>query len=176
MRKFAILFFILCLAGMARAQQVAIGTNALMWAALTPNLSCELVTGERTSLDLSVFGHVKPYGIDSKLAAFQPEFRYWFNGRPMVREYIGVSALLASYRVVHHRVLNDGDAIGIGLTFGYAIPLRKRFNIQFYSGFGAAFYRQKQHAASLPDDDRANARGYKLMPAKLGISLSYILK
>ncbi len=36
-------FFIL----RAQAQQVAVKTNALMWGLMSPNLGCELVTGER---------------------------------------------------------------------------------------------------------------------------------
>lgn len=169
----------------AHAQQVALNTNALMWAAMTPNLSCEVVTGERTSLDLSLFGHYKPYGIDSKLMAFQPEFRYWFSGRPMVREFIGVAALATTYNITWNGNVFDGDAVGAGVTFGYALPVRKRFNIQFYGGFGAVYFRQKQHSNSSNYDDyftaggrssKVNSSGYKLMPIKLGISLSYILK
>ena len=88
-----ILFF--CVAGQndAHAQQVGIKTNALMWAAATPNLGCEVVVGEHSSIDLSTFGHINPYGLDSRILAFQPEFRYWFNGRPMIREYIGISTI-----------------------------------------------------------------------------------
>ena len=53
-------FFIL----RAQAQQVAVKTNALMWGLMSPNLGCELVTGERTSVELSVFGNYKPFGKD----------------------------------------------------------------------------------------------------------------
>ena len=44
----------------AKAQQVGVKTNALMWLAMTPNAGCEVVIGEHSSLDLSVFGHYKP--------------------------------------------------------------------------------------------------------------------
>ena len=50
-------FFIL----RAQAQQVAVKTNALMWGLMSPNLGCELVTGERTSVELSVFGNYKTF-------------------------------------------------------------------------------------------------------------------
>lgn len=188
MKRFVILFlcFYTIIGGQfVKAQQVALNTNALMWAAMTPNLGCEIVTGERTSLDLSLFGHYKPYGVESKLAGFQPEFRYWFGGRPMVREFIGVAALASTYRIIWNDNVFDGDAVGAGITFGYAFLIKKRFNIQCYGGFGAVYFRQKQHSDSSNYDDyfgaggrssKINSSGYKLMPIKLGVSFSYILK
>ena len=89
-------FFILLLGAGAQemcAQQIAVKTNGLSLLAGVPNLGCELVVGERSSVDLSFYGGYKPWGTDIKLIGLQPEYRYWFNGRPMVREYIGISAL-----------------------------------------------------------------------------------
>ncbi len=166
-----------------RAQHVAIKTNALMWMAATPNFSCEFVTGEHASVDVSLLGHYKPYGLDSKLAGLQPEFRYWFNGRPMTREFIGVAALLATYDMTWNKNVFDGDAAGIGVTFGYNFALKKRFNIEVFGGFGAVYFQQKQYNVNDNYDDffpdgskRTNANGYKLLPIKLGVSISYVIK
>lgn len=165
------------------AQQVAVKTNGLMLLAGTPNVGCELVTGEHTSLDFSVFGHYKPYGLDSKLLGFQPEFRYWFNGRPMTREYIGIAMLGTTYDMHFGEKVYDGDAAGIGITAGYSIALSKRLNLEFYGGFGTVFFWQKQYYKYDNYEDmfidgsvKTNAHGYKLLPTKLGISISYILK
>lgn len=165
------------------AQQIAIKTNALMIAAGTPNISSEFVTGEHTSIDVSLFGHYKPYGLNSKLIGFQPEFRYWFNGRPMVREYLGIAALATSYDMTWNKNVFNGDAAGLGVTFGYVLSIKERFNIEFYGGFGAVYFQQKQHSINDNFDDfstdnsiRPNAYGYKLLPIKLGVSLSYIIK
>lgn len=165
------------------AQQVAVKTNGLMILAGTPNLGCELVTGEHSSMDFSVFGHYNPYGLDSKLLGFQPEFRYWFNGRPMIREYIGVAALGATYDMHFGDNVYDGDAVGIGITAGYSISLNKYLNLEFYGGFGAIVFWQKQYYKYDNYEDsfvdgsvRTNANGYKLLPIKLGVSISYIIK
>lgn len=166
-----------------KAQQVAVKTNVLMFGLMTPNLGCELVTGERSSMELSVFGNYKPYGKSMKMVGVQPEYRYWFNGRPMTREYIGIAALGVSYDITWKGRIYDGDAVGIGLTMGYSLNIKKRFNIEFYGGFGAVYFRQKQYYANDNLDDfdsnsgnRPNADGYKLLPIKLGVSLSYIIK
>lgn len=174
----------LCLTSQeVRAQQVAIKTNALMVAALTPNFSCEVVTGEHTSVDFSVFGHYKPYGFNSTLVGLQPEFRFWFNGRPLIREYIGATALLTTYNITTKQKVFDGDAVGLGITGGYAFSLGQRWNLELVGGFGFLLFQQKQYHKNDNYDDyfvdeavKANAWGYKLFPMKLGVSFTYIIK
>lgn len=169
--------------GKVSAQNLAVKTNALMWGALTPNLGIELVTGERTSIDFSAFGHRNPYGMTSKVIGFQPEFRFWLSGRPMVREYIGIAALLVSYDTTVRDRVFDGDAAGLGITAGYVLPLGKRWNIEFSGGFGLVCYQQKKYFRDDNYDDyfvngmpKANSRGYELLPIDLGITFTYIIK
>ena len=75
-----------------KAQLLALKTDALWDGLMTPNLGMEIVTGNKTSFGLSVFGNYKPWGMDMKMVGAIPEFRYWFGGRPMMREFIGVAA------------------------------------------------------------------------------------
>lgn len=164
----------------AHAQQVGVKTNALMWALGTPNLGCEVVVGEHSSIDLSAFGHYRPYGVNSKVLAFQPEYRYWFNGRPMVREYIGVSAMVANYDVTMRRYVYNGNAASLGLTGGYVFLLGTRWRLDLCAGFSFLFFSQKQYYETddyyIDKTIKANAWGYKLFPAKLGVSFTYIIK
>ena len=179
-------FFILLLGAGAQemcAQQIAVKTNGLSLLAGVPNLGCELVVGERSSVDLSFYGGYKPWGTDIKLIGVQPEFRYWFNGRPMVREYIGISALGASYDMHLGKHIYDGDAIGIGITMGYSMVLGKRLNLEFSAGFGAVCFWHQQYYENDNFEDylinnpgKTNAHGYKLFPAKLAVSISYIIR
>ena len=166
-----------------QAQQVALKTNVLMLGGATPNLACEIVTGEHSSVDLSLFGHWTLYSMNSRLMGFQPEFRYWFNGRPMVREYIGIAALVVTYDMTLGKNVYDGDAAGVGFSGGYCFIWGKRLNLECYGGFGLVVFRQKQYYKQDHYDDyfpdgiiRPNAHGYKLLPIKLGVSLSYIIK
>lgn len=82
-----------------KAQLLALKTDALWDGLMTPNLGMEIVTGNKTSFGLSVFGNYKPWGMDMKMVGAIPEFRYWFGGRPMMREFIGVAALGTSYDI-----------------------------------------------------------------------------
>lgn len=182
------------------AQQVTIKTNGLMWLAMMPNAGCEFVVGERSTVDLSAFGSMNIWGNKAKILGFQPEYRYWFNGRPMTREYVGVGALATSYDITWGEKVYEGDAGGIGLTFGYVLnfgtkeskgkgfaatlhKLGRRLNVEFYAGCGLVFFQQKQYFKGDHFDDytgtgavQANAKGYKLLPIKLGVAVSWILK
>ena len=167
----------------AGAQQVAVKTNVLMWAAMTPNLGFEIVTGEHTSVDLGAFGHYMPYGVDSRIIGLQPEFRYWFNGRPMIREFIGVGALMTIYDINWKDNVYDGDAVGLGLTAGYVFSLGKRWNLELSGSFGLMYFYQKQYHINDNYDDyfvdeavRTNAQGYKMFPVDLGVTFTYIIK
>ena len=81
-----------------------------MLLALTPNVEFEMVTGEHSSVNLGAFGHSKPYGFNSEVLGLQAEYRYWFNGRPMTREYIGLGALGTTYKMQLGDYMYDGDA------------------------------------------------------------------
>lgn len=166
----------------ARAQRLAVKTNVLHLGLATPDLGLEVVTGEHTSISLSAFGNKRPYGKDIQLLVIQPEFRYWFNGRPLIREYVGVTAFGASYDLTMTSHVFKGNALGIGFTGGYVFALGQRLNIELGAGTGLLFFRQKKYLS----DDRydqffagepstANDSGYKLFPVKLEISVSYIL-
>lgn len=165
------------------AQQVAVKSNGLMWLAMMPNAGCEFVVGERSTVDLSIFASSNIYGNKVKTFGFQPEYRYWFNGRPMTREYVGVAALGTTYDIVWGEKVYQGDAGGLGLSFGYVMNLSKRLNVEFYGGCGLVFFQQKQYYVNDSFDDytgtgavQINANGYKILPIKLGVSVSWIFK
>ena len=168
----------------AKAQQVAVKTNALFWAAMTPNIGCEIVTGEHTSFELSAMGHWRPFDLPSKLVSIQPEFRYWFNGRPMTREFVGVTSMIAAYDMtVAKKYVYNGNALMLGLVGGYVFALSDHWNFELCGGFGVLGFKQKQYYINDNYDDyfvdeavKANSMGYKLFPAKLGVSFSYIIK
>lgn len=168
----------------ARAQIVAVKTNALSWVACTPDLGFEFITGEHTSFALSAFGHYNPYGAwKSKMVTLQPEFRYWFNGRPLTREFIGATAAISTYDTQIARNVYRGDAIALGLTGGYVFSLGKRWGFELSGGVGVLLFRHKQYNQGDNYDDyfvqeatKVNNWGYKLFPVKLNAGFIYIIK
>ena len=182
----------------AKAQQIAVKTNALMWLATMPNIGCEFVTGERSTIDVTLATSTSIIGKKAKTLVCQPEYRYWFNGRPMTREYVGLGIIGATYNITWGEKIFEGDAGGLGLTLGYVLnfaninkegkfkklhELSKRLNIEFTGGCGFVFFQQRQYYVNDSFDDytgtgaiQANAKGYKILPLKLGVSVTWILK
>ena len=164
----------------SHAQQLGIKTNALMWALATPNLGCEFVVKEHSTVDISAFGHYKPYGLDSELVAIQPEYRYWFNGRPMIREFVGISAMVASYDITTVKQVYDGLAASLGVTCGYAFLLGRDWRLELSGGVNLLFFNQKKYYRYddyyVDKSTRPNSWGYKLFPAEIGVTFTYIIK
>lgn len=170
-----------------RAQMFVVGTEATSDLLMAPSLGLELVTGNYSSVALNGFhcsgswlGMLK----DAKITALQPEYRYWFSGRPIHKWFVGVGGLGALYDITYKGKVYDGYALGVGLTYGYVINLTRRLNIDIHSGFGVVMYNRKeyyQHDSydtyyTLDGQQRANAKGYYLLPTRIGVSVTYILK
>ncbi len=182
-RRLSIIVATFLISVSASAQQIAVKTNLLSDVVLTPSLGLELVTGEHMSLDFTFYGNYIPFWVNSTVLAFQPECRYWFNGRPMTREYIGIAALATIYDIALGKYVYDGEAAGGGFTGGYVFNLTDRWNVELSGGVGVLFFNQKQYYRDDNYDDyvsgsgpQANVWGYKLLPIKLGVSVSYIIK
>lgn len=195
--SFAILVLFLAVSGNVSAQKVAIKTDALSDLMLLPNLNAELVTGNKTSVNLTIEGGYHGlYMKDFRAVAVMPEFRYWFHGRPMTREFIGFSVMGGTYQFTSGRkiwneslmvnekkdVCYDGDVFGFGLTFGYVWYLSPRWALEAHAGVG--MYRYVQHRYTIEEagkfaqesNSSYYAKGWACLPYKLGVTFAYIIK
>ena len=189
MKKLILIFIIALSATRMSAQQLAVGTNVLMDALMIPNISLEMSLGRSHTMERTVLvGQAymlmkKSYAIHGSAWGVQPELRYFFSGRAMSRWFFGFGAHVSNYDISWGREIYKGNSAGAGLTFGYVFNLTDRLNIDVHSGFGMNYYRQKQYFAGDFYDTEyyssmatANARGMVLMPTRMGISITYILK
>ena len=192
-RIFTVMVLVLVLAAAfprrAGAQRLAVKTNVLSWAALAPDLGVEIVTGEHTSVALSAFGTYRPFGLDWELLVVQPEFRYWFNGRPLTREYVGVTAFGTRYALTLPAGAEDrynvfqGDGVAAGLSGGYVFNMGRRWNFELSGGTGVLVFRQKQYFSEdnyeqyfVEEISKPNTWGIKLFPVKLAATFIYIIR
>lgn len=157
----------------ASAQLLAVKTNALMWGNMTPNLGLELVTSERTSVAGNVYYSINTEArlIDCGVRGADFQLRYWFSNRPLARSFIALGVQAVHYNAFLNNKSHIGDAAGPGLVYGYALPVGRRFNIEFSAGMSMTWYREK-----LNSNTTYNNSGHRLMPMGLGISCSYIFK
>lgn len=166
----------------AKAQTMAVNTDVLWDAAMSPNIGLEMTVADQSTLQVNAITSQKPYGKDVRFTAVQPEYRYYFSGRPMYKHFVGVCAFGATYKATIADKTYNGSGAGVGVTFGYVLPLAKRLNLDFHAGVGYAKYRQKEylpnqeHQTNAAGYEEANAKGSYIMPTRIGVSLSYILK
>lgn len=173
------LLFILLFAGAhtANAQRVALKTNAIDWITMSPNLSVEARLSSKLTLQMAFAAN--PFNISiadtsTKNYRVEPELRYWFN-RPMARHFVALSATAAAFNLRHADRHFIGDAVGAGVSYGYALVLSNHWNIEFEAGVGMAHIKAfDYHGEERPA--QKNYSHFKLVPIRLGLSFSYIFK
>lgn len=182
-QKFAIILLFFSIS--AHAQRWAVNTDVAMDACLAPSLGVELVLGKKSSLNLNALYAPKALGMDASIVAIQPEWRVYISGRPMYHHYFGAVGLLTQYKFKLKDRWRDGDAFGIGLSYGYVLPISQRWMVDFHTSVGGVFYRQKEYKVGDDYDGHyvnkdgypvANSTGSIIMPLRIGIAMTYIIK
>lgn len=171
----------LCLAAIiaasACAQRVSFKTNALYWGTLSPNAGVEFRLSRHFTLNFE--GAVNPFSIgDYKLhaAAFTPEARYWFSGRPQAGHFVGLMGFGGIYSMAWNHTNHVGDALGGGLTYGYSFVLSRRWSLETTIGLGMLHVREKKYAEGAEEPKEINNTKTIPAPLKAGVTFTYILK
>ena len=148
----------------AKAQRLAVGTNALEWLASADNAQLVVVTGERTTLHLDGLYSRRPFGEEIRLFSISPEVRYWFIGRPFTKFFVGATGGYNDYWYKRKDEEHLGYAFTAGATAGYDFLLGKKVSLDLTIGAGVARYREKDGGV-----------GFCPVPLKLGVSLFFII-
>ncbi len=173
---FAVLFVMAC--NNAFGQRVALRTNIIDWATLSPNLTLEARLSNRLSLGMGFVGNpfrVKIADTRFNNFRFQPELRYWFN-RPMAQHFMGVALLASNYDLRHKETIWQGDLFGAGLTYGYALVLNRHWNVEFTAGVGIGKTRYFKYEQESQKPASPNYSKWAIVPMNIGVSFTYIFK
>jgi len=194
----AVLFF-LASAGTASAQKLAVKTNALYWGTATPNLGLEYAMADRWTLELE--GGYNPWTFDSeknmkiKHWLFSPEVRYWFcesflghfvgingnytlfniSGIPTPGVFIDLSSNTDSKTDLKDSRV-QGWAVGAGVTYGYAFPIARRWNMELTLGYGIWYTEYGQYESRKCGLFQQDVQKWALGPTALGVSFMFMIK
>lgn len=201
MKRFLALAIIslLAFAGSASAQKVAVKTNSLYWMTATPNIGFEFALADRWTFEVA--GGYNPWTFDkeenmkAKHFLVTPEFRYWFcesfqghfigvNGNYTQFNASGIHVPAVFYKVESHEgfladlqlARSEGWAAGAGLTYGYATPIGRRWNIEFTIGLGwwyTAYDKFESRPCGLFNESVSR---HVFGPTDLGLSFIYMIK
>lgn len=194
----AVLFF-LASAGTASAQKLAVKTNALYWGTATPNLGLEYAMADRWTLELE--GGYNPWTFDSeknmkiKHWLVSPEVRYWFcesflghfvgingnytlfniSGIPTPGVFIDISSNTDSKTDLKNSRV-QGWAVGAGVTYGYAFPIARRWNMELTLGYGIWYTEYGQYESRKCGLFQQDVQKWALGPTALGVSFMFMIK
>ncbi len=165
---------------------VQLRTNAIYWLALSPNISVEL----QTNLGMAfVAEYTGAWWNDYtrnrffRNYIFQTEGRYYLDkgkmNTPYYGHHIGIYGQMGTYDFEfggRGRICRDLEmTFGVGISYGYSIPVSRHFNIDLTVGIGYLHSRYDEYMPA-PDSDS----GYRkietrklnfLGPTKLEASL-----
>lgn len=173
-----------------RAQDVAVKTNLLADAFLSPNLGIEIGLTPKWSLDVSgqFNAWTLSHGRRWKHWLVQPEARYWFC-EALGGHFLGFHVLAGQYNVGHidtdfkflgtdfsrfknHRY--QGWFGGLGVAYGYSWLLGKHWNLEAELGFGWAHTRFDRFECA--GCGRRSGKGHHnyVGPTKAAVNLVYV--
>lgn len=157
---------------------------------LAPNIGVEMGLKPNTSIEITAsyndWNKDKKSLDDTKQlrhAFARAEFRWWlcerFNGH-----FFGAHAFWSGYNISGHKIpllfdkeyRYDGDAYGIGATYGYALPLAKRWNMNFHIGAGLVYLNYDKYSCELCDRAPKKNEKFYFGPTRLGVTISFIIK
>lgn len=201
MKRYLILAVVCLLAsaGSASAQKVAVKTNALYWATATPNVGMEFAMAPRWTFELE--GGYNPWtfnkenNVKAKHYLVSPEFRYWFC-ESFQGHFIGINGNFTQFNLSRIPVPDvfvelssnvqdpvdlensriQGWAVGAGLTYGYAFPIARRWNMELTLGYGWWYSVYDQFESRKCGLFQQSVKRHALGPATLGISFIYMIK
>ena len=169
---------------------LAIKTNLLYAATLTPNLGGEIGLGKKTSLEfaggINKWNQDGSYEDNKKFAHWilKPEFRYWlcerFNGH-----FFGLHAFYSQYNIGGYNIplldfekeyRYEGDAIGGGISYGYHWIWSKRWGMEFNIGVGVAYLDYTRSNCDKCSPPGGEFTKTYFGPTSAGIKLVYLIK
>ncbi len=161
---------------------VSIKTNAAAVAALITNIGIEVKLAPRWSLD--IMGAYSPYNMivkDRKIRLFgvRPEVRFWW-GEPMKKgHFLGLHGFTSAFNVQvgdKARYQDPNHALwGVGLAYGYALPLGKkeRWGVEFTIGLGYARVKYDKYDGAINGKFIERKTVNYFGPTRLGVNFSY---
>ncbi len=163
-----------------------IKTNLLYLATTTPNIAVEFGLARKWTMDV-VFG-LNPWDLNDRNGGIrhwlvQPEFRYWFCQR-FEKHFIGLHGIYGQYQIMDVKLpfkdltdeRYDGWGAGAGISYGYHLPMAKRWAWEFTIGAGYIYFDYDKYSCGTCDRYAGNYNKHYFGPTKAGVSLIYMIK
>lgn len=157
--------------------------------ALAPNLGGEIALSRKSTFEFTGSRNVRNLdGTEEnnrKMTHWilRPEYRWWmcerFNGH-----FFGVHAFYAEYNVSEYKIpllfekeyRYEGNAYGAGITYGYHLPIAKKWGLEFHVGLGIARLKYDRFDCTFCSDRIDNPSKTYFGPTRAGVSLVFMIR
>ena len=171
---------LMCLAAIhhrTAAQFFGVRANALTALTGTVAVGAEAALTDNWTVETSAYWNpIRTERLTTQVGAVQLGVRHWFY-EDFVGHFLGLHASWVDYRIGNRRRTYDGRAYCIGISYGYAWILSKRWNLVVEAGAGLYRTRDTRRDPVTSDwGDRyiRHARRWTLAPSKLEVSFNYL--
>lgn len=161
----------------AAAQIFAVRADALAALTGTLHLGGEVSVADKWSVEASGYWNpVKSSSLSMNFHAVQISGRYWLY-ESFVGHFVGGQLSYVGYDLGSRTRRYDGRAYGLGVSYGYAWMLSKRWFMTVEAGLGIYRTRDTRRDPTVGDwDDEYiyHYRRWTLAPSRLEVSFSYL--
>lgn len=168
------------------AQELALKTNFLYWATLTPNIGAELSVSNKSTIQ--AFYGLNPWktseGKSIRHWVVQPEYRYWFC-TVFDGWFVGVHAMGGQFNMGNvklpfgafpslreHRY--EGWFAGGGVSAGYQWVMSKHWNFEAEIGVGYDYIKYDKYKCGVCGEKLKSGHTNYVGPTKAALSLVYL--
>ena len=180
-----VLMFLMALTG--SAQKLAVKSNILYDATLTPNIGVEYKFTEKFTGQITAGYNAWGFSDNKKWKHIlvQPELKYWlcstyaghFFGTHLIYTHYNASNVKLPFGMwsglQDHRY--QGDLGAIGVSYGYSWMIGKRWSIEGSVGLGYGFTSYKKYDCVKCGTYHGKETKHLFMPTKLALSIVYYL-
>ena len=164
----------------AQAQSVAVKTNLLYDATLTPNLGVEMGLGKRTTAQLSYGLNPWKFSEGKSMRHWQlmGEGRYWFCSK-FNGHFLGVHTPYLLYNVADIKWLgtegerHQGWGAGAGISYGYSWLLSRHWNLEATVGVGYLYLKSDKYPCANCGRKQEGIKKHYFGPTQAAINLIY---
>lgn len=171
-------------AARAKTPLLGVRTNLLAYSTLIPNLGVEFSFADHWSAEVTAMYSpydLFRYNLKTRVLAAKPEVRYWFGDVMRQGHFVGLHVPLAGFNIQLEDAYRYQDPQrlnwGIGLNYGYAMPLGKKENwrLDFTIGLGYMDLRYNVYEGVRNGKFIRSEQKHYFGPTCLGINLSYLI-
>ena len=171
---------LMCLAAIhhrTAAQFFGVRANALTALTGTVAVGAEAALTDNWTVETSAYWNpIRTERLTTQVGAVQLGVRHWFYEN-FVGHFLGLHASWVDYRIGNRRRTYDGRAYCIGISYGYAWMLSKRWFVTLEVGIGLFRTKDTRRDPTVSDwDDEYiyHYRRWTLAPSRLEVSFSYL--